>query len=233
MINIIAYSLFELASAFAPSSGWFLVLRALLRFRHGRRVGRGRRAGIRDACRPKAAASSPGFCRKATSSAICWPRSSSRRPSITSAGAACSSSARCPALLVLYIRSNVEESPAWVKAARAKRAGRARTAEPRRRTSAVPVPHPADGRVQLLQPRHPGSLSHLPSGAARLHAGIDRPHRHHLQPRRASGRHRLRRAVGAHRAPPGHRARGAAGAADDPALGLFAPRRCCSRSAAS
>ncbi len=49
MVDIIAYSVFELASAFAPTLKVFLITRALVWNRDGRRVGRGRGAGVRDA----------------------------------------------------------------------------------------------------------------------------------------------------------------------------------------
>ena len=46
MVNILSFSVIELACAFAPSLNVLLMLRASVRIGHGRRVGRGRGAGL-------------------------------------------------------------------------------------------------------------------------------------------------------------------------------------------
>ena len=92
-----------------------------------------------------------------------------------------------PALLVLYIRRNVPESPGWSKKSEAERGG----------TLAVLRSHWKLGiyaivlmtGVQLLQPRHPGRLSDLPAGRAQVLAAHGRHHCRGLQHRGDLRRH--------------------------------------------
>lgn len=72
MVDIIAYSVFELASAFAPSLKVFLITRALFGIAMGGEWGWARLWRSKH-CRPKDAGFSPDCCRKATRSAI-WSR---------------------------------------------------------------------------------------------------------------------------------------------------------------
>ena len=70
MVDIIAYSIFELASAFAPSLKVFLIYAGFIRNRDGRRMGRGRRIGVRNAACRGAWIFLRICCRKATRWAI-------------------------------------------------------------------------------------------------------------------------------------------------------------------
>ncbi len=85
-----------------------------------------------------------------------------------------------PALLVLYIRRNVPELPGLSK--------RPRNAAARSRSCAALAPghlrHHPDDRLQFLQPRHPGHLSHVPAGAAWVVSADREHHRGHRQYRR-------------------------------------------------
>jgi MFS transporter, SHS family, lactate transporter len=83
-----------------------------------------------------------------------------------------------PALLVLYIRTKVEESPSF-EARRAKLSGGGLW-QTIRNNLGLFVHHFVDDGLQLLQPRHAGPLSDVPSGAASHVAARSRRHRRHL-----------------------------------------------------
>ena len=121
MLNIVSYSVIGALAAFSPNLGMFLALRALFGIAMGGEWGSAARSPWRPSRRAPAAWSRAS-CKAATLPAICWRRwsmaCSIRRSAATrSAGAACSCSAFVPALLVLFIRSHVPESPAFVERA--------------------------------------------------------------------------------------------------------------------
>ena len=95
MVNVVSYSVCELASAAAPDLRTLIVTRALFGLAMGGEWGVGAALSL-ERPRPGAAASSRACCRRATSSGTCWRRWSSPSCSIASAGAACSCSARRP-----------------------------------------------------------------------------------------------------------------------------------------
>ena len=135
-----------------------------LRRRDGRRMGRRRLADDGDRFRRMRAASCPACCSRAIRPAISWPRSSTACcfPYIGWRGMFMVGV--MPALLVLYIRRNVPESPSWSKEAAVERGSTLDDA-----AVALATRHlrgRADDGVQLLQPRHAGSLSDLPAGAS-------------------------------------------------------------------
>jgi len=125
MIDIICFSIFELGSAFAPSFHWFLISVRSFRHCHGRGMGGRRRAGVRNAARQRPWFFFPGFCRKAT---LPVPGNSSQPLSMAvpislhrlgeGMFVFCGT---LPALLVIYIRSKVDESPAWLQGRAAKK----------------------------------------------------------------------------------------------------------------
>ena len=154
------------------------------------------------------AASSPACCNRAIRPAISWPRSSTACcfPYIGWRGMFMVGV--LPALLVLYIRRNVPESPSWSKEAAIERGST--LGGPEIALAARHLRHRADDRVQFLQPWHPGSLSDLPAGAAQAVAARGRHHRRDLQYRRHLRRHPVRHAVGAFRPAAMHHHRRAA-----------------------
>ena len=123
MIDIIAYSVFELASAFAPTLKVFLIMRALFGIAMGGEWG----VGAALAFETLACGRARIFLRVAAGR-VC------RRLPAGGAGV----SARCfrsfgwrgmfvigalPAFLVIYIRTKVEESPAWLQGHVARKSG--------------------------------------------------------------------------------------------------------------
>jgi hypothetical protein len=94
---------------------------------------------------------------------------------------------------------------------------------------ALRLPGPADDRLQLDEPRHPGRLPDLPQGddgaRDRLVGQHRAGHRHPLQHRRDHRRHGRGLAVRAVRPSAHHRAVRGARAADRPALRLLHQRR--------
>ena len=117
MVNIISYSLFELASAFAPSLRSLLILRALFGFAMGGEWGVGAALAL-ETLPAKGRGTFSGILQEGyvlgyllASALFAFGFSALGWRGMFMVGAA-------PALLVLYIRSRVDESPAW-------RAGRA------------------------------------------------------------------------------------------------------------
>jgi SHS family lactate transporter-like MFS transporter len=114
MIDIIAYSIFELGSAFAPSLGTFLVMRALFGIAMGGEWGVG--AALTFETLPKEGRGFfsgllqegyvVGYLMAALVYATLFPYVGWRGMFVIGA---------LPAFLVIYIRTKVEESPAWQK----------------------------------------------------------------------------------------------------------------------
>ena len=96
MVDLVFYSVVEVATGFAPNLTAFLVLRALFGIGMGGEWGVGRVAGRWRRCRRTGAACSPASCRRATRSATCSRRWLLLRASRAWAGGRCSSSAACP-----------------------------------------------------------------------------------------------------------------------------------------
>jgi SHS family lactate transporter-like MFS transporter len=123
MIDIIAYSVFELASAFAPSLKVFLVMRAFFGIAMGGEWGVG--AALTFETLPAKGRGFfsgllqegyvVGYLMAAVAYRTLFPWIGWRGMFILGA---------LPALLVIYIRSNVEESPAWLQGRVARNAER-------------------------------------------------------------------------------------------------------------
>jgi SHS family lactate transporter-like MFS transporter len=121
MINVLSYALCELASAFAPSLGWLLVFRALFGFAMGGEWGVGAALAFETLPSKNRGFFSGllqegyvlGYLLAAVTFKFAFDHVGWRGMFIIGAA---------PALLVLFIRRSVEESPAWLKGAQAKRA---------------------------------------------------------------------------------------------------------------
>jgi len=122
MVNIVGYSAFELASAFAPDLRTLLALRALFGFAMGGEWGVGAALALESLPRTGRGTFSGvlqegyvlGYLLAAALFAFAFQSLGWRGMFIVGA---------CPALLVLYIRSRVDESPAWLAGRQAKPAG--------------------------------------------------------------------------------------------------------------
>ena len=128
-----------------------------------------------------------------------------------------------PALVVLFIRAAVPESPAFI-AARSAQAARP-LGDDQGQLAVGHLRGRADDGVQSVQPRHAGPLPDLPAEAARAsirHGELDH---HRRQSRRDHRRPGVRRALGADRPRQRDHHRGADRAAGDAAVGLFDRRR--------
>jgi SHS family lactate transporter-like MFS transporter len=114
MIDIIAYSVFELASAFAPSLKVFLIMRAFFGIAMGGEWGVGAALAFETLPAEGRGVFSGvlqegyvvGYLLAALSYAVLFPYIGWRGMFVVGA---------LPAFLVLYIRTKVEESPAWLQ----------------------------------------------------------------------------------------------------------------------
>ena len=193
MADIILFSVIEFASGLAPSYRWFLLLRAHLRNRDGRRMGRRRLDRDGSGSVAMARVALRGCCKRAMRSAICSRRRASFlifphfgwRPLFFIGGA--------PALLTLYIRSKVPESKAWERMRPAAGAICERDS-PQPRT--VRLPRCADDDDEPGFAWHAGHVSDFSREGTRARAAHGRHGRDHLQCRRAAGRPDLRLALG-------------------------------------
>lgn len=113
MLNVVSYSVFELASAFAPDLTTLLVLRALFGFAMGGEWGVGAALALETLPAKGRGFFSGllqegyviGFLLASIVSRFAFEHVGWRGMFVIGA---------CPALLVFYIRRNVEESPAWL-----------------------------------------------------------------------------------------------------------------------
>src|SRR5437764_1033623 len=113
MVDIIAYSLFELASAFAPTLKVFLVMRALFGVAMGGEWGVGAALAFETLPAEGRGFFSGllqegyvvGYLMAALAYGVLFPHIGWRGMFVVGA---------LPAFLVLYIRSQVDESPAWL-----------------------------------------------------------------------------------------------------------------------
>jgi MFS transporter, SHS family, lactate transporter len=122
MVNIVSYSLFELLSAFAPDLRTLLILRALFGFAMGGEWGVGAALAL-ESLPAKGRGTFSGILQEGyvlgyllASALFAFGFSALGWRGMFIVGAA-------PALLVLYIRTKVDESPAWVAGQAAKSAG--------------------------------------------------------------------------------------------------------------
>ena len=160
MVDIIAYSVFELASAFAPSLKIFLITRALFGIAMGGEWGVGAALAFETLPAEGRGFFSGllqegyvvGYLIAALVYGTLFPFIGWRGMFVIGA---------LPALLVIYIRTKVDESPAWMQ-------GRvvARRGEPTGQRYLVTcwefcLPGRADVRFQFLQSRHAGSVSDI------------------------------------------------------------------------
>jgi SHS family lactate transporter-like MFS transporter len=119
MVNIVSYSVFELASAFAPDLRTLLVLRALFGFAMGGEWGVGAALAL-ESLPAKGRGTFSGILQEGyvlgyllASALFAFGFQALGWRGMFIVGA-------CPALLVLYIRSRVAESPAWLSGRRPK-----------------------------------------------------------------------------------------------------------------
>src|SRR5499427_15839 len=122
MVNIISYSLCELASAFAPDVRTLLILRALFGFAMGGEWGVGAALAL-ETLPAKGRGLFSGVLQEGyvvgyllASALFAYGFQALGWRGMFVVGAA-------PALLVLYIRSRVDESPSWIKGRREKAIG--------------------------------------------------------------------------------------------------------------
>ena len=175
MVDVLLYSVLEFASGFSPSLTVFLVLRALFGIAMGGEWGVGASLAMEIDSAARRAASSRACCNPAIRPAICWPRSSTALLFQYIGWRGMFMVGVLPALLVLYIRRSVPESPSWRRGQRA--AAAVRWTVLRVTLAAWPLRRRADDRLQFLQPWHAGPLSDLPAGAAQFVAARRRPDR--------------------------------------------------------
>ena len=112
MIDLVFYSVVEVATAFAPNLTTFLVLRALFGIGMGGEWGVGMSL-VMEKVPAAGEECSAGCCRKATRPATCFPPWLPGSCSIASAGGRCSSWAGCRRFLALFIRFGIRESEIW------------------------------------------------------------------------------------------------------------------------
>jgi len=159
MIDIIAYSVFELASAFAPSLKVFIITRAFFGIAMGGEWGVGAALAFETLPSEKRGFFSGllqegyavGFLMAALVYGIAFEYVGWRGMFVIGA---------LPAFLVIYIRTKVDESPvvAWSGCAES----RARGGQKCRQVSwAVSSDDGADVRIQFFQPRYARFVSHI------------------------------------------------------------------------
>ena len=222
MVDVVAYSVLEFATGFAPSLTWFLVLRALYGIAMGGEWGvgasltmesiparwRGPVSGLLQAGYPS------GYLLASLLFGLGHDALGWRGMFMVGA---------VPALLVLYIRRHVPESPDWLGNRQ------------RRRDVGLITVLRANVRLVLFATVMMAAFNFFSHGTQDLYVlvpaqGTRTAGRHGLadQRRRQRGRHArrhpVRHPVAAHRPALGHRHRLHAGVAGDPALGLFADR---------
>ena len=228
MVNIVSYSVLELCSAAAPSLPVLIAVRGLYGVAMGGEWGVGAALALESVPADSRGAVSGllqqgyvlGYLLAALLFGVAFGVLGWRGMFVVGA---------MPALLVVYIRAKVPESKAWERQ-RAMPGDSARFAPGPR--SALSLPGRAHGGLQLLHPRHPGPLSHVPPEAARARRPRSATCRR-LEPGRVRGRALVRRAL---RALGRRRAivrRRAARAAHDPPLGAGAEPRAARRAAPS
>ena len=225
MVNVVSYSLCELASAAAPNLTVLLVLRAVFGLAMGGEWGVGAALAL-ETLPAKNRGFFSGLLQEGyvlgyllaslvyrfLFGAIGWR-------GMFVVGAA-------PALLVFYVRRAVHESPAWSAGAAARSASFGEVfSAVAKNLGDLRVSRGADGLLQRAQPRLAGPLPDLPSAAEGVRRRDHGDHRDRVQRGGAGRRDVLRAAVGTDRPPPGHRARRRAGAAGDSAVGLLDDRR--------
>ncbi len=177
MVDILLYSILEFASGFAPSLTVLIILRALYGVAMGGEWGvgasltmetipphaRGFVSGLLQSGYPT------GYFMASIVYGVLFPYIGWRGMFMVGV---------IPALLVLYIRRNVPESPSWSKEAAIERGSTLDGSE-----IALAARHlrgRSDDGVQFLQPWHPGSLPDLPAGATQAVAACRRHHRRDL-----------------------------------------------------
>ncbi len=200
MANILAYSVLELASGFAPSLMALLVLRALFGIAMGGEWGvgsaltmetippksRGFVSGLLQAGYPS------GYLLASVVFGLFYDSIGWRGMFMVGV---------VPALLVVYVRSNVTESPAWE--AMAKKAASRPVENAARQLETVAVCDRHDDCIQLFQPRHAGHLPDLPARATPIRYAHHIVDHHRAEYRCSCGRHQFRQPFGKNRTPQG------------------------------
>ena len=161
MVDVFLYSLLEFASAFAPSLAVLLVLRALYGVAMGGEWGVGASLTM-ETIPPRARGIVSGLLQSGYPTGISSPRSS--MVAVSAIGwRGMFMIGVVPALLVLYIGGTFRNAELERADAAAKRGG---TLDWSGRIGARPLRGRVDDGVQLLQPRHAGSVPDLSPSAA-------------------------------------------------------------------
>ena len=189
MLDIIAFSVFELGSAFAPSLHVFLIMRALFGIAMGGEWGVG--AALTFETLPTEGRGffsgllQEGYVVGYLMAALVFGTLFSfigwRGMFVIGA---------LPAFLVIYIRSKVDESPAWLQGRAAAKAKTERHIWSRRAHLCRKLSFSDRAHVcfQLVQPRHAGPLSNISAKEPWLHSRDRRLYSDRLQHWRAAGR---------------------------------------------
>ena len=221
MADIIAYSVFELASAFAPTLKIFLITRALFGIAMGGEWGVG--AALTFETLPAEGRGFfsgllqegyvVGYLIAAVVYGTLFPLIGWRGMFVVGA---------LPAFLVIYIRTKVDESPAWKQgrvSPRPQSKDRKRHCDLSRQFSVPGCPHV---RVQLVQSRHTGFISNIPRKESRVYAAAGANGFGNRQYRSAIGWNSVRNLIGEDRAPPRDRDGCTSRDSNDSPVGLFA-----------
>ena len=184
MFDVLCYSGLAFASAFAPSFAVFLILRVLFGIAMGGEWGVGASLTM-ESVRPESRGVVSGILQSGYASGylvasiafgVLYPLIGWRGMFMVGV---------LPALLVLYIRRSVPESPGWNE--RHARSVGVGTILKRHWRLALYMILLMTG-AQFPQPRHAGPLSDVPAQGVEVRSAHGQLHRHHLQSRRHRGR---------------------------------------------
>ncbi len=225
MIDLIFYSVVEVATGFAPGYTSFIILRALFGIGMGGEWGVGASLAM-EKVSPKFRGLVSGILQQGYAlgnllAALCYFFLFKRfgwRPMFFIGG--------LPALLALFIRVRVKESEVWEKTR--KTDWRDLTGAILSQLEALPLSDAADGLHELRLARHAGHVPHVPAALLAFRRREALADLRVLRRRRHLRRHHLRLLLRFQRTPPRHRDRPAAGHRHDPALGSGAECAACS-----
>ena len=164
MLSILFYSIMEILSGLAPTYRIFLILRLLYGIGMGGEWGVGASLAMEVAPAQRARHSFRHFAGGLRA------RIPARRAGLLGGLPALGLAADVllgglPALLTLFIRAKVKESPAWKPGAAPNRLARVSPRHGRQR-KALRLPRPADGHDEFHLARHAGPLPHVPRSSS-------------------------------------------------------------------
>ena len=185
MIDLVFYSIVEVATGFAPNFTMFLILRALSASAWAASGAWALRSPWRK-CPLSGAAYCPVYCSKVMRWEIFLPHSVISFFSITGAGARCSFWAACPRCSLCSFVFGVKESEVWEKSKSESWSGIGRSIA--RPLETVSLPGAADGWHEFRLAWHPGHVSHVPAALLAFGNAAARSDFGHLDGRRHYGR---------------------------------------------